>query len=228
MDGENRIPPALIVALVLVVLVIGAAAYYAGRFRRSPRLTSETATELPPPAAPAPDVAEPVETPAEIPPTVTPSVPVVVEKGARSSGVMVQKSTQIVVPVPPIVPTVVPAGGGPIEPDRYPTARRRIIIEVRPTLTPTVPEVELGAPPPPVPTPEPPPELEETPEPEPEPTARPLAVVRPGSVRPGGSLTDRIGMDRALRVPGAAQQLVQGSRRDPGNELSKRLAQLGS
>jgi hypothetical protein len=164
MDGENRIPPALIVALVLVVLVIGAIAYYAGRFGRSPNRTPESAVEIPPPAAP--DMAQAVETPAHIPPTVTPPIPVVVEKGARSSTVMVQKSTQIVVPVPPIVPTVLPAGA-PIEPDRYPTARRRIIIEVRPTLTPTVPEVETA----PIPTPEPPPELEDTPEPEP--TAHP-------------------------------------------------------
>jgi len=224
---ENRIPPALIVALVLVVLAIGAAAYYAGRFRGSARPNHDSTADLPPPAEPAPDAAQTVEIPADVPPTVTPSTPVVVERSSRSSTVTVEKSTQIVVPVPPVVPTAIPAVA-PIGPDRYPTARRRIIIEVRPTLTPTVPEVELGAPPPPVPTPEPPPELEETPEPEPEPTARPLAVARPGSVRPGGSLTDRIGMDRALRVPGAAQQLVHRSRRDPGNQLPKRLAQLGS
>jgi hypothetical protein len=171
MDGENRIPPALIVGLVLVVLVIGAAAYYAGRFRRSPTQTPATTVELPPPGAPAPDVVEGIEAPPDIPPTVAQPLPVVVEKGSRPSTVMVQKSTEIVVPVPPIVPTVIPAGT-PIEAD--PTARRRIVIEVRPTLTPTVPGVELRAPPPPVMTPEAPrepPSPEETPEPEP--TARP-------------------------------------------------------
>jgi hypothetical protein len=174
-ESENRIPPAVIVGLVLVVLAVGAAAYYAGRFRRSPRLTPESALELPRPAAPARDAAKVIETPADVPPTVTPPIPAVVEKGRRSSPVMVQKSTQIVVPVPPVVPTAVPVGGA-IEPERYPAARRRIVIEVRPTLTPTVPQVELAAPPAPVVTPEPPPpELppEETPEPEPEPTVEP-------------------------------------------------------
>jgi hypothetical protein len=188
MDGENRIPPALIVGLVLVVLAVGAAAYYAGRFRRSPRLTPESKVELPPPAAPAPDVAGVVETPADIPPTVTPPIPVVVENGRRSSTVMVQKSTQIVVPVPPVVPTVIPAGTS-IDPERYPTARRRIVIEVRPTPTPTVPEAPTlqatpsaseieGRPLPPAVTPEPPPD-EPPPEdtPEPEPTARPSLSV---------------------------------------------------
>jgi hypothetical protein len=226
MDTENRIPPALIVSLVLVVLVVGAAAYYAGRFRRSPTLNRESAMELPPPAPPAPDAAEAIETPAEIPPTVTPSNPVVVEKGARSSTVTVQKSTQIVVPVPPVVATAIPAVA-PIEPDRYPTARRRLVIEVRPTLTPTVPEVDTREPPP-IEPPEPPPELENTPEPEPEPTAHPAVVVRPDSVRSNGSVPDRAGTDRPRRVPRAAQQLIHRSSRDPGNELPQSLAQLGS
>jgi hypothetical protein len=191
MDGENRIPPALIVGFVFVVLAVGAAAYYAGRFRRAPRLMPESNAELSAPAAPAPDTAELVETPAEIPPTVTPSVPVVSEKGSRSSAVMVQKSTQIVVPVPPAAPAALPAEM-PIEP----TAGRRIVIEVRPTPTPTVPEIEPPGPPP-VETPEPPPPepppseppppepppSEETPEPEPPPpeeTPEPEPTAPPG------------------------------------------------
>jgi hypothetical protein len=181
MDGENRIPPALIAGLVFVVLAVGAAAYYAGRFRRAPRLMSEASAELSAPAAPGPDTAELVETLTEIPPTVTPSVPIVVEKDRRSSAVMVQKSTQIVVPVPPAAPTALPA-----EVPIQPRAGRRIVIEVRPTPTPTVPETEPPGPPP-VETPEPPPPEppppEETPEPEPpapEETPEPQPTARPG------------------------------------------------
>ncbi|HEY6065543.1 MAG TPA: hypothetical protein VIY96_05275 [Thermoanaerobaculia bacterium] len=167
MDGENRIPPALIAGLVAVVLVIGAAAYYAGRFRRSPTATPTPSVELPPPAAPAPDAAQGIQTPPDLPPTVTPAVPVVVEKSGRSSTVMVQKSTQIVVQVPPVVPTAPPAELQP---------RRRIVVEVRPTPTPTVREMEFRAPPPPFVTPEPrEPEPPEEDTPKPEPTAPPLA-----------------------------------------------------
>jgi hypothetical protein len=162
MNGEGRIPPALIVALVIVTLAVGVAAYYMGRFGGSSRHAPAARVELPAPAAPAPAVGETVPTPAEIPPTVTPAIPVVVERSRGSSKVLVERSSQIVVSVPTELPTPLPAA---LPSDAAPPPRRRVVIEVRPTPTPTVPELELRAPPPPAETPEPPePEPEETPE----------------------------------------------------------------
>ena len=169
MNGESRIPPALTVGLVVVTLAEGVAAYYMGRFGRSPRSAPPSGVERAEPAAPAPAVAGTVPTPADIPPTVTPPIPVVIEKGARPSKVLVERSSQIVVSVPTALPTpLAPA----LSPQTAPTPppRRRIVIEVQPTPTPL--ELELRAPPPPSeppesPEPEPEPQPEETPEPVP-------------------------------------------------------------
>jgi hypothetical protein len=146
-DREGRIPPGLAAGLIVVVIVIGALAYSAGRFgRRGP--APALPAELPAPAAPVPAVAETVPTPSDIPPTVTPSVPVLIEKSTRASRVLVEKSSQVVVPLPPgpvstARPT--PFAGTPPE---DPTLRRRIVVEVqttpRPQPTPTVPELEQG------------------------------------------------------------------------------------
>jgi hypothetical protein len=183
MDGENRIPPALIAAIVFVVLAVGAVGYYFGRFGGSRRIPREGNVEVAAPAAPAPAVVEYVPTPVDIPPTVTPPIPVVIEKGRRSS-TMVERSSQIVVPVPP-APTAI-ARPTAIEFQMAPTAQRRIVIEVRPTSTPP-PEIE---PPPPLETPVPtsaePPE-EETPEPEPT-ARRPVSSVRFATIRAPASL----------------------------------------
>jgi hypothetical protein len=160
MDREGRIPPGLVAGLIVFVLVVGALAYSAGRFGRHPRPESP-AESLPPPAAPVPAAEETVPTPADLPPTVTPSAPVVVEKSSRTTRV-VEKSTQITVPVAPAaapnvaaVPTPTPEG-------------RRVVVEVirtpRPLPSPTVPELEQA----PEEEPEAPPE-----EPEPEPTPGP-------------------------------------------------------
>lgn len=184
MDGENRIPPALITAIVLFVLAVGAVGYYFGRFGGSHRRSPAASAEVPLSAAPSPEAVPEVPTPAEIPPTVMPPIPVVIEKNRRSSGVMVERSSQIVVPVPP-APTalVVPT---PVVFPRVPTMQRRIVIEVRPTSTPAAPEP--GPPPPletPVPTPAGPPE-EEAPEPEPEPEPQPTArsLISPARIEP--------------------------------------------
>jgi hypothetical protein len=182
MDGENRIPPATIAAIVIAILAAGIAAYYMGRFGRSSQQPSAV-VELPPVAAPAPEVVEMVATPAEVPPTITPPIPVVVEKGGQSSRVLVERSSQIVVPVAPAAPAA-----APLEPERTPTERPRIVIEVRPTATPTVPE--LDEPPPfetPLPPP-PPPIPEETPEPEPEPEPEPTPRARDDRVAIGSAI----------------------------------------
>lgn len=176
MNGESRLPMTLVVSIIIVVAAIGLAAYFAGRFGRAPRTLAAERVELPEPAAPVPAVVEALAAPAEIPPTVTPSVPVVVEKTTRSSRGLVERSSQIVVSVPP-APTARPASA-PIEPGQPVAARNRIVVEVRPTPTPTVPEIDVRAPPPPVETPIPPPaELlpEEPPDPEPEPDPEPTA-----------------------------------------------------
>ena len=146
-DREGRIPPALAVGLIALVIVIGALAYAAGRFgRRGPARVSPA--ELPAPAAPVPAVAEKVPTPPNIPPTVTPSVPVLIAKGTRPSRVLVEKSSQIVVPLTPgPVPTAQPTLSSGVAAES-PPPRRRIVVEVqatpRPQLTPTVPELQQG------------------------------------------------------------------------------------
>ena len=169
MNGESRIPPALTVGLVVVTLAVGVAAYYMGRFGRSPRSAPPPGVERAEPAAPASAVAGPVPTPADMPPTVTPAIPVVIEKGARSSKVLIERSSQIIVSVPTALPTPLPPALAP-QTAPTPAVRRRIVIEVQPTPTP----LELRSPPPPSEPPESPePEPEETPEPVP--TARPSA-----------------------------------------------------
>ena len=129
---------------------------------------------LPAPAAPAPAVAETVPTPSEIPPTVTPSVPVLVEKSSRTSRVLVEKSSQVIVPLPPgPVPTARPTPVAGLPPEEAPP-RRRIVVEIQPTPrpTPTPPEMEQGG--------EEEPEMEETPAPETTPGAQ--ARGRPASI----------------------------------------------
>lgn len=171
MNGESRLPLTLVAAIVTVVIAVGLAAYFAGRFGRSSRTSTVANAELPEALAPVPAMADAIEAPAEIPPTVTPSVPVVIEKTTRSR-VLVERSSQIVVPVPP-APTARPASA-PIEPGQLAHARNRIVIEARPTPTPTVPELEQSGEPTLVETPVPdPPEPPEEEPPEPEPTARP-------------------------------------------------------
>ena len=171
MDREGRIPPGLVAGLIVFVLVIGALAYSAGRFGRRARPDSP-ADSLPPPAAPVPAAEERVPTPADIPPTVTPSVPVVVEKSSRTTRV-VEKSTQITVPIAPAaasnvgaLPTATPVG-------------RRVVVEVintpRPLPSPTVPELEQAPE-------EEPEELPEEPEPEPTPGPRVQAGGSPVSI----------------------------------------------
>jgi hypothetical protein len=145
-DREGRIPPGLAAGLVVLVMVIGALAYSAGRFGRRAPAPARPA-ELPAPA-PVPAVGETLPTPADIPPTVTPSVPVLIEKSSRSSRVLVEKSSQVIVPLPPgPVPTarLTPSPGIPAEES---PPRRRIVVEIqatpRPQPTPTVPELEQG------------------------------------------------------------------------------------
>ena len=66
---EHRIPPLLIVGLVVLVLAVGALSYYAGRFGRPDDdrpARDESAFEMPTPAPPAPAAAAAViPTPAE-------------------------------------------------------------------------------------------------------------------------------------------------------------------
>ena len=169
MDREGRIPPGLVVGLIVFVLVIGALSYSAGRFgRRAPPVPP--AESLPPPAAPIPAVDENVPTPAEAPPTVTPSLPVVVKGTTRSGRALVERSTQIVVPVAPVAITPTPENSGPA---------RRIVVEMvntpRPLPSPTVPELEQGNEPPPE-------EMPEEPEPEPTPGGPGQAGGRPVSI----------------------------------------------
>ena len=169
MDREGRIPPGLVVGLIVFVLVIGALAYSAGRFgRRAPPVPPTES--LPPPAAPAPVVDEKVPTPADAPPTVTPSLPVVVERTSRSGRALVERSTQIVVPVAPMAITPPPGNSGPA---------RRIVVEIvstpRPLPSPTVPELEQG-------NEEQPEEVPEEPEPEPTPGRGAQSGGRPVSI----------------------------------------------
>ena len=169
-NREGRIPAGLVAGLIIFVLVIGALAYYAGRFgRRVP--AASPAHSLPPPAAPAPAVVEAVPTPAEIPPTVTPAVPVVVERTSRTQRVLVEKSTQIVVPVAPGAITPTPGITAP---------PRRIVVEVMtplPLPSPTVPELEQGNEEDVEPE-----EVPEEPEPEPTPGGRSQAGGKPVSI----------------------------------------------
>jgi hypothetical protein len=145
-DREGRIPPGLAAGLIVLVMVIGALAYSAGRFgRREPAPASPA--ELPAPRAPAPAAAETVPTPSDVPPTVTPSVPVLTEKGSRASRVLVEKSSQVIVPLTPgPVPTARPTPPAGIFAEGPP--RRRIVVEIQatplPQPTPTVPELEQG------------------------------------------------------------------------------------
>lgn len=169
MDREGRIPPGLVAGLIVFVLVIGALAYSAGRFgRRAPPVPP--AESLPPPAAPVPVIGENVPTPADAPPTVTPSLPVVVERTSRSGRALVERSTQIVVPVAPMAITPTPGNSGPA---------RRIVVEIvgtpRPLPSPTVPELEQG-------DEEQPEEVPEEPEPEPTPGRRAQSGGRPVSI----------------------------------------------
>lgn len=186
MNGEGRLPTTLVVSIVIIVAAVGIAAYFAGRFGRPTRARTADRIELPDPAPPAPALVETVATPAYIPPTVTPPSPVVIEKTTRSSRELAERSSQIVVPVAP-APTARPASV-PVELGQPASAGKRIVIEVRPTPTPTVPEIEFRPPPAPVETPiPPPPELppEETPEPEPEPEPEPTArPAIPAAIRP--------------------------------------------
>lgn len=169
MDREGRIPPGLVVGLIVFVLVIGALAYSAGRFGRRASTVPPT-DSLPPPAAPLPAVEGIVPTPADVPPTVTPSSPVVVEKTSRSGRGLVERSTQIVVPVAPVAVTPTPVNSGPA---------RRIVVEVvntpQPLPSPTVPELEQG-------NEEEPEEVPEEPEPEPTPGRRVQSGGRPVSI----------------------------------------------
>jgi hypothetical protein len=168
MDREGRIPPGLVVGLIVFVLVIGALAYSAGRFGRRASAIPPT-DSLPPPAAPRPAVQGIVPTPADLPPTVTPALPVVVEKTTRSGRGLVERSTQIVVPVAPAAVTPTPANSGPAG---------RIVVEIvntpRPLPSPTVPELEQGN--------EEPEEVPEEPEPEPTPGRRDQSGGRPVSI----------------------------------------------
>jgi hypothetical protein len=175
-DREGRIPPGLVAGLIVFVLVIGALAYYAGRFgRRGPAISP--AETLPPPAAPAPAVAEDLPTPSDVPPTVTPATPMVLERSARSGRVLVEKSTQITVPVAPTV--TMPRGFPPTPTPGDAVTRRRIVVETvntpRPLPSPTVPELEQG-------DEEEPEEMPEEPEPEPTPEARSQAGGSPVSI----------------------------------------------
>jgi fused signal recognition particle receptor len=194
MNGEGRLPTTLVVSIVIIIAAVGVAAYFAGRYGRGTRARTVDRIELPDPAPPAPALVETVATPADIPPTVTPPSRVVIEKTTRPSRGLVERSSQIVVPVGP-APTARPASV-PVDLGQPTPAGKRIVVEVRPTPTPTVPEIELRPPPPPVetPIPPPPPELppEETPEPEPEPepTARP-AIPRRSQADPRGRMESR-------------------------------------
>ncbi len=148
MDGEGRIPPLLIAGLVFLVLAIGALAYYAGRFGTSETgPAEESAVELPPPGPPDPAVAQVLPVPVEVPPTVTPSVAVMIERETRTSRTtrstapLVERSTQIEVKVPAVVPTARPGPG--VVPTFVPTPRRQIVVEiVTPALVTTPQAIE--------------------------------------------------------------------------------------
>lgn len=193
MNGEGRIPPLLIAGLVFLVIAIGALAYYAGRFGRSgDGPVDDAAVELPPPGPPDPAVAQVIPTPADVPPTVTPSAAVLIEKETRTTRItrstapLVERSSQIDVPVPAANPAAPVRQAIPT-----PTPRRPIVVEIVTTPVPT-PELQEAEPeeiePEEIEEQEPPPA--ETPsEPEPTPpraTAR-LAAGRatPRPARPG-------------------------------------------
>jgi hypothetical protein len=177
---EHRIPPLLIAGFVLLVLAVGALAYYAGRFGRSDHLPDrDSAIELPPPGPPDPAVAAAIPTPAEVPPTVTPGVAVMIERDTRTTRTvrgpapLVERSSQVEVPVPAVIPT---ARFRDTVPTPMPTPRRPIVVHVvstpvpRPTPTPEEVEPEVIL--------EDQPNVEEDPPPpyatpEPEPTSRP-------------------------------------------------------
>jgi hypothetical protein len=95
---------------------------------------------------------------------------VVVEKTTRSVRGLVERSTQIVVPVAPVAVTPTPADSG---------HQRRIVVEIvntpRPLPSPTVPELEQG-------NEEEPEEVPEEPEPEPTPGRRDQRGGRPVSI----------------------------------------------
>lgn len=146
MHQEHRIPPLLIAGLVVLVLAIGALSYYAGRFGRSDDRPARDDFEMPPPGPPAPAVAAAViPTPAEVPPTVTPGVAAMIERETRTtrtvrgSAPLVERSSQVEVPVPAVIPTA--RFRDPV-PTRVPTPRRPIVVQVvstplpRPTPTP--------------------------------------------------------------------------------------------
>ena len=177
MRHEHRIPPLLVVGLVFLILAIGALAYYAGRFGRPDDdrpARDESAFEMPPPEPPAPAAAAAViPTNAEVPPTVTPGVAAMIERETRTtrtvrgSAPLVERSSQVEVPVPAVIPTA--RFRDPV-PTRLPTPRRPIVVQVvstpapRPTPTPEEVEPEVifedqpnveEDPPPPQATPEP-------------------------------------------------------------------------
>ncbi len=182
MRHEHRIPPLLVVGLVILILAVGALAYYAGRFGRSDDdrpARDESAFELPTPGPPDPAVAVVIPTPAEVPPTVTPGVAAMIERETRTtrtirgSAPLVERSSQVEVPVPAVIPTA--RFRDPV-PTRVPTPRRPIVVQVvstpvpRPTPTPEPVEPEvIFEDQPNVPEDPPPPEAT----PEPVPTSRP-------------------------------------------------------
>lgn len=178
MHQEHRIPPLLVAGLVLLILAIGALAYYAGRFGRSDdRPAREPAVELPPPGPPDPAIAAAIPTPAEVPPMVTPGVAAMIERETRTtrtvrgSAPLVERSSQIEVPVPAVIPT---ARFRDAIPTPVPMPRRQIVVEVVatpiPQRRPTPEEVE------PEEIEEDQPNEEEDTPPDPQPTSRPKAV----------------------------------------------------
>ncbi len=187
MHGEGRIPPLLVAGLVVVVLAIGVLAYYAGRFGRSEEgPVSNSTVELPPPGPPDPAVAQSIPMPAEVPPTVTPSAQVVIEKATRSSRVLVERSSQIDVPVPAVIPTAAVRAAAPTP---IPTPRRPIVVQIvsTPMPTPTLQDAEPDEVEPEEIEEEDVPPLYTTPQPEPTPgrsvlRGRPYGGGRPASI----------------------------------------------
>jgi hypothetical protein len=176
-DREGRIPPGLVAGLIVFVLVIGALAYYTGRFgRREPEVSPiETS---PPPGAPVPAVAEKLPTPSDVPPTVTPSLPLVIERSSRSR-VLVEKSSQITVPIAPVAATPRPVAYSLTPTPDLAVTQRQVVLETvntpRPLPSPTVPELEQD-------DEEEPEEVPEEPEPEPTPGGRTQAGGNPVSI----------------------------------------------
>jgi hypothetical protein len=193
MRQEHRIPPLLVVGLVVLILTIGALAYYAGRFGRPDDRPArdDAAFELPPPGPPEPAVAAVVPTPAEVPPTVTPGVAAMIERETRTtrtvrgSAPLVERSSQVEVPVPAVIPTA--RFRDPV-PTRVPTPRRPIVVQVvstpvpRPTPTPEEVEPEVIF--------EDQPNVEEDP-PVPEATPEPVPTSRPSRGLEGVNYSER-------------------------------------